>query len=397
MSKILYVSGSVGLGHIERDMAIAREIRGLKPGTEVHWMAGDPARKALKMNGETVLPESESFDQGSDAIDALGKNYDANLYAVAGKIVGSFEPNGKLIWDIAKRGGYDVVAHDEAYEVVTTLYKNRSMQTCKSVFMSDYFGMWGPAGGMKNRIVKRVSNKLWLKGITTHHDIGTYMLLCERPDIPNKKLGLLMPNAQELVGQDFVKFAGYPVTFDPKSVENKASLRKEYGLGSEPVILVTVGGTAVGKPLVELSLKAFPIIRKELPETKMVVVLGPRMDPSGLATPEGVDVKGYVPELFKLMAACDLAICSGGSTTTLELMALRKPFLYFPLLSHFEQEVIVTGRNERLGAGVKMQFAQVTPSSLAKAVTENIGNKVELPKANFQGVAFAGREIAALI
>jgi UDP:flavonoid glycosyltransferase YjiC (YdhE family) len=110
-----------------------------------------------------------------------------------------------------------------------------------------------------------------------------------------------------------------------------------------------------------------------------------------------VDVKGYVPELFKLMAACDLAICSGGSTTTLELMALRKPFLYFPLLSHFEQEVIVAGRNERLGAGVKMQFAQVTPSSLAKAVSENIGNKVELPKANFQGVAFAGREIAALI
>jgi hypothetical protein len=137
MSKILYVSGSVGLGHIERDMAIAREARRLKPGTEVHWMAGDPARRVLKMNNETVLPESESFDQGSDAIDTLSKDYDANLLKVGGKIVASFEPNGKLIWGIAKRGGYDVVAHDETYEVITTLYKNRSMQSCKSVFMGD--------------------------------------------------------------------------------------------------------------------------------------------------------------------------------------------------------------------------------------------------------------------
>jgi UDP:flavonoid glycosyltransferase YjiC (YdhE family) len=397
MGKILYVSGSVGLGHIDRDMAIAREVRRLRPGTEVHWMAGDPARRVLKMNNETVLPDSESFDQGSDAIDAISKDYDADLYAVAGNIVGSFEPNGKLIWDIAKRGGYDVVAHDEAYEVVTTLFKNRSMQTCKCVFMSDYFGMWGPAKGMKNKIVKRVSNGLWLKGITKHHDIGTYMLLCERPDIPNKKLGLLMPNAQDLVGQDFVKFAGYPVTFNPASLEDTTTLRRAYGLGSGPVILVTIGGTAVGKPLVELSLKAFPLIRKELPEARMVAVLGPRMDPSAFAAPEGVEMRGYVPELYKLMAACDLAICSGGSTTTLELMALRKPFLYFPLLSHFEQEVIVAGRNERLGAGVKMQFARVTPSMLATAVIENIGKKVGLPEASFQGIAFAGKEIASLI
>jgi UDP:flavonoid glycosyltransferase YjiC (YdhE family) len=397
MSKVLYVSGSVGLGHIERDMAIAREVRRLKPGTEVHWMTGDPARRVLKMNGETVLPESESFDQGSDAIDSVSKDFDADLYTVAGKIVGSIEPNGKLIWSIAKRGGYDVVAHDEAYEVVCSLYKNRSMQCCKSAFMSDYFGMWGPAKGMKNKLVKRVSNGLWLKGITKHHDIGTYMLLCERPDIPNKKLGMLMPNAQELVGQDFVKFMGYPVTFDPGSLADKTSLRSEYGLGSEPVILVTVGGTAVGRPLVEMCLKAFPLIRREIPEARMVAVLGPRMSRDGLVVPEGVDIKGYVPQLHRLMAASDIAVCSGGSTTTLELMALQKPFLYFPLKSHFEQEVIVAGRNERLGAGIKMRFDQTTLSALAKAVVENIGRKADLPKASFEGVGSAGKEIAALI
>ncbi|HTY46793.1 MAG TPA: glycosyltransferase [Methanomassiliicoccales archaeon] len=397
MGKVLYVSGSVGLGHIERDMAIAREARRLRPGTEVHWMAGDPARTVLKMNNEVVLPESEGFDQGTDAIEAAGKDYDANLIQVAGEVVGSFTANGKLIWDVAKRGGYDVVAHDEAYEVSCVLYKDRSRQCCKSVFMSDYFGLWGPARGMKNRIAKRVANGLWLKGITKHHDIGTYMLLCERPDIPNERLGMLMPNAQDLVGQDFVKFAGYPLTFDPKALEDRSTLWKKFGIGDEPTILVTIGGTAVGLPLVDLSIKSLPEIRKTLPDARMIVVLGPRADPRTLTVPEGVVIKKYVPELFKLMAACDITICSGGGTTTLELMAMRKPFLYFPLRDHFEQEIIVAGRNQRLGAGVRMEYASTTPVLLAKSVTENLNAKVELPKADFGGVAFAAKEIISQI
>jgi len=53
--------------------------------------------------------------------------------------------------------------------------------------------------------------------------------------------------------------------------------------------------------------------------------------------------------------------------------------------------------DERLGAGIKMYFDQVTVASLAKALIENIGSKVDLPKASFEGVKLAGKEIAALI
>ncbi len=50
-----------------------------------------------------------------------------------------------------------------------------------------------------------------------------------------------------------------------------------------------------------------------------------------------------------------------------------------------------------VGRGIKMHFDQVTLASLAKAVTENIGRKVDLPKASFEGVKLAGKEIATLI
>ena len=33
--KILYISGSLGLGHVKRDLAIARELRRRVPGAEI--------------------------------------------------------------------------------------------------------------------------------------------------------------------------------------------------------------------------------------------------------------------------------------------------------------------------------------------------------------------------
>jgi len=34
--RMLYVSGSIGLGHVMRDLAVARELRTLEPRIEIH-------------------------------------------------------------------------------------------------------------------------------------------------------------------------------------------------------------------------------------------------------------------------------------------------------------------------------------------------------------------------
>jgi UDP:flavonoid glycosyltransferase YjiC (YdhE family) len=39
MKKILFISGSVGLGHVSRDLAIAAELRRISPDVEVSWLA----------------------------------------------------------------------------------------------------------------------------------------------------------------------------------------------------------------------------------------------------------------------------------------------------------------------------------------------------------------------
>jgi hypothetical protein len=63
----------------------------------------------------------------------------------------------------------------------------------------------------------------------------------------------------------------------------------------------------------------------------MIVVTGPRIDPAELAAPgrpDGLDVRGYVPDLYQHLAACDLAVAQGGLTTTMELTASQRPFIY---------------------------------------------------------------------
>jgi UDP:flavonoid glycosyltransferase YjiC (YdhE family) len=107
----------------------------------------------------------------------------------------------------------------------------------------------------------------------------------------------------------------------------------------------------------------------------MVMVAGPSIDLKLLSKPEGVEVRGYVPNLFEHYAASDLTIVMGGGTSTLELAALKRPFLYFPLEKHFEQQHIVALRNEKYHAGIKMSFQDTTPEILAQAVVSNIGKR----------------------
>lgn len=116
---------------------------------------------------------------------------------------------------------------------------------------------------------------------------------------------------------------------------------------------------------------------KKKEDVQMVAVTGPRIDKNSLSVDPDIRVYGYVPNLFEHMAAADVVVTQGGGGTTLEVAALRKPFLYFPVEGHFEQEVHVAGRLERHGVGVKMKYSDTTPEELAERVLDLIGVEPE--------------------
>ena len=106
---------------------------------------------------------------------------------------------------------------------------------------------------------------------------------------------------------------------------------------------------------------AFPEAKQRVPELRMIVVAGPRIDPASLPPHDGLEVRAFVHDLYRHLAACDLAVVQGGLTTSMELTANRRPFLYFPLRHHFEQNFHVRHRLERYGAGPGMDFETATP------------------------------------
>ena len=92
-----------------------------------------------------------------------------------------------------------------------------------------------------------------------------------------------------------------------------------------------------------------------------------------------------------------IAVVQGGLTTSMELTANRRPFLYFPLRHHFEQNHHVRHRLERYGAGRRMDFEQETPETIAAAIAETIGQAVDYRAVETDGAARAAALIAPLL
>ena len=99
-----------------------------------------------------------------------------------------------------------------------------------------------------------------------------------------------------------------------------------------------------------------------------------------------------VTDLQNYFAACDLAIVQGGGMTTIELTALRIPFLYFPIEGQFAQELYVTERLKRHRAGVRMSFSGTTPEALTLACLKAVKGKVNYARVPADG-AFKAADI----
>jgi predicted glycosyltransferase len=142
------------------------------------------------------------------------------------------------------------------------------------------------------------------------------------------------------------------------------------------VVLAAVGGTAVGRHLLQRIVAASPEMRRRVPDLRLIVVTGPRIDPAQLPPAAGVEYRRFVPDLYARLAGCDLALVQGGLSTCMELTATKRPFVYFPLRNHFEQSIHVPHRLARYGAGVRMDYAEADPEALAHAVAEGLKRPV---------------------
>jgi predicted glycosyltransferase len=217
-------------------------------------------------------------------------------------------------------------------------------------------------------------------------------------DIVPGSFGPDLPGIRQWTEAHYDFSGDYITGFDRSDLADRDRIRAELGYApGEKVCIVTVGGSSAGTYLLRRVIESYPRARDAVPGLRMVVVAGPRIDPRQLPAPCGVEMHAYVPDLYRHLVACDLAVVQGGLTTTMELVAGNRPFLYFPLGHHFEQTFHVPYRLARHGAGRRMDYAIATPETIGAAIADEIGKPVCYRPIDPQAVTRVAGPIAELL
>jgi UDP:flavonoid glycosyltransferase YjiC (YdhE family) len=393
---VLFVSGSIGLGHVARDLAIARELRALVP-VDITWLAGAPADRVLRDAGEALHPGCSRLVDMSAIAEAQTDRGRLSLIRYALNARRTWGRNFDAVDEAMVHGKFDLLIGDETYELALGYRREPARKQRAFVMIYDFVGFDAMSSHPLEQLGVYLWNRTWAgrgAGAPTYVDLGLF--IGEQEDVPDTSFGPFLPSRREWA-RTRCKFVGYVLDFDPVQYSDPAALRRELGYDPSPLVICAVGGTSIGRELLELCGAAHPILKEAVPDLQMILVCGPRLDPGGLRVPRGVKVKGYVSALYKHLAACDFAVVQGGGTVTLELTALRRPFVFFPIEGHCEQEVYVADRLARHRAGVRMRQSATSPSQLAEVILRNMGAPVRWPEIPVDGARLAAEAIAGLL
>jgi UDP-N-acetylglucosamine:LPS N-acetylglucosamine transferase len=391
-SKVLYISGSIGMGHVIKDLAIINKLRKINQNVEITWIATDPASSYLKDKGEQIHTMSHKFSSYSALAEKSANKSQLNLVTYVLTSLKGWAKNVKTFRRIIRNEHYDVIVGNETYEILIALVLKLLRFNTPFIIIYDFLGLDSMTRSPLEKIVNYILNWIWSREYKVFSILNRKSIFIGVPeDIPDKKFGLLLPNRREYA-KTYFTFIGYIIRFDAEMYKDKMKIRKKLGYDENPLIVCSIGGTSIGKELLELCNRAYPILKSKIKQLRMVMVTGPRLTPKDIKTFAGVEVRGFVPELYEHFAACDLAIVQGGFSSTLELTALKRPFIFFPIQGHSEQEY-VANRLSRHNAGIRMDFSKTTPDSLANQVLNNIKKSVSYKSLNIDGAQNAAEII----
>jgi pimeloyl-ACP methyl ester carboxylesterase/predicted glycosyltransferase len=397
--KALYLSSPIGLGHARRDLAISRELRKIHPDLQVDWLSQDPVTRFLQSNKETIHAASSKLANESTHIEEECGEHDLNTFQALRNMDEILLANFMVFQEVLEEDDYDLVIADEAWDVDQFWHEHPELKQAQVAWLTDFVGFVPmPGNGDHEAFLTSDYNSEMIEHIRDHPEVRDRSIFVGNPaDVIPMSFGKDLPNMRDWVPEHF-DFCGYVLGEHPDSFGEKADIRTQLGYrNDEKICIVTVGGSGVGGALIRRILAAYPIAKRRIPELRMIVVMGPRLSPEAFDLPEGVEAQGFVPDLDRHLAACDLALVQGGLTTTMELTDAGTPFLYFPLKNHFEQNFHVAHRLDQYGAGRKMIFDESDPDRIAEAMVDELAHPRAFRAVEADGANRAARMLSDLL
>ena len=308
--------------------------------------------------------------------------------------------NFMVFSDLVAGEHYDLWVGDEAWDVDYFLHENPELKRAPYVWLTDFVG-WLPMpdGGDEEAALTADYNLEMIEQIGRFPGLRDRAMFVGNPgDVVPDSFGAGLPPIRDWVEAALPVrrrhlAATIPLTplTGPRSAPSLATGPMRRSAWSRSAAL------ASAPSLLRRAVAAYPAAKQLVPGLRMIVVAGPRIDPATLPSHDGLELHGYVHNLYRQLAVCDLAVVQGGLTTTMELTAAQRPFIYVPLRHHFEQNFHVRHRLNRYRAGRCLDYGDTEPDSLAQAIFEGSGSPVSYRPVETDGAARAAACLAELI
>ena len=274
--------------------------------------------------------------------------------------------NYMLFDDVVRETSYDLWVGDESWEVDHFLHENPERKIAPYAFLTDVVGFLpvDPEGDPREVELCADYNAEMIEHRERFpHVRDRSVFIGGFDELPDASLGAGLPGGARL---DRAVVHQRPVRRPVRPgapTAGRSRLRRELGYGTGyPLYVAAVGGTAVGPGPARADRRGVRAGAQggagrtdgdgDRPAARPRAAPGRRGHGQGRATST---------PLFEHLACADVAVVQGGLSTTMELVAARRPFVYFPLAHHWEQQHFVAHRLDHYGAGVRMDYASTTP------------------------------------
>ena len=138
--RALWVCSPIGLGHVLRDVAIARALRERIPDLEIEWLAQSPVTEVLATHGEIVHPASVELASESAHWESESTHHDLHAFHAFRRMDEILCANYMLFDDVVRETTYDLWVGDEAWEVDHFLHENPERKIAPYAFLTDVVG-----------------------------------------------------------------------------------------------------------------------------------------------------------------------------------------------------------------------------------------------------------------
>ena len=146
--RALYLSSPIGLGHARRDVAVAKELKRLRPDVEIDWLAQHPVTAVLEAEGEHIHPASRWLANESAHIASESSEHDLHCFQALRRMDEILVANFMVFQEVVDEGLYDLVIGDEAWDVDHFWHENPELKRGQHVWLTDFVGFLPmPDGG----------------------------------------------------------------------------------------------------------------------------------------------------------------------------------------------------------------------------------------------------------